>query len=186
MLRLIQRHASVGYLAAAAGTLVWVLPAAAAHTVTISVTTIAFGVAVLWIASGAWRERERWAVRLQSALVALIILPLIVATPSASVAVGGLLVFTVAVTFLSLAHIIGQALADIRDRLRSGTAFSLTEGARQSLFFSTFAAPIAVGLIPGPVTVAAVLIVCALVNVTVATHTSRRLSAGIARASDDA
>lgn len=186
MLRLLQRHASVGYLAAAAGTLVWVLPAAAAHTVTISVTTIVFGVAILWIASGAWRERERWAVRLQSALVALVILPLVVATPTASVAVGGLLVFTVAVAFLSLAHIIGQALADIRDRLRSVTVFSLVEGARQSLFFSTFAAPIAIGIIPGPVTVIAVLIVCAVVNVIVATHTSRRLHAGIAREHDDA
>lgn len=181
MLRLMQRHASVGYLAVAAGTLIWVLPAAAAHTVTIAVTTITFGVAVLWIASGAWDERERWAVRLQSTLVSLIILPLVTATPTAAVAVGGLLVFVVAVTFLSLAHVFGQSLARVRDRAQTVTGFALAESTRQSLFFATFALPIAVGIFPTAVTVAAVAAACGATHALVYSRTRRRLRAGLAR-----
>jgi hypothetical protein len=180
--RLIQRHLVLGYLAAAAAVLLWLLPAFPGAATHLAIATTALGVAFTWVASGVWTKRERWAVRAQIAFVALVVVARISAVPEPGVAAAGLLVFMLGAAFLSVAHIAAQAFVTIRDGLVTIRAFTRVEAARQTLFYATFAAPFALGLAPGPISVAFIALSCFLVSNTVSRRVRRRLESGVARA----
>ena len=181
-LRTLQRHLAFAYLPVAAVLVVVLLNTTVTDPELLAIWAIGQGVGVVWIGSGAWELRERWAVRLQVTFVGLAISFLLTGNTASNVAAVGLLVFAVALVFLHLAHVIGRSLYLIQNQLTTAAAWSRVEGARQVLFYLTFAAPFALAVAPNVIGVGFLVASGCLVGDFVTRRARRRLTNGLARA----
>lgn len=184
-LRFAQRHAALFYLPAVAPVIALILSPGFAQPVLTAVWAIAQGAAIVWIGSGAWEIRERWAVRLQVAFVAIAIIALIAAQQDASVAGAGLFIFLGALLLLHSAHILIQYLDIVQAQLVSVAAFARTESVRQSLFYTTFAGPLLLTLAPNVLGASILFASSAAIAVATGKRARTRLTVGLARELED-
>lgn len=169
------------YVAAAAPVLLLILNGAFPEPVLPAAWVIAQGVGFVWIGSGAWGGRERWAVRLQVTFIAAAVAALMAAQQSVNVSGVGLMIFLVAVVFLHAAHLTSLALRKLQAGAVTVRGFASTEAARQGLFFATFAMPAALAVAPNVIGFAAAFIATVTVVNFVARRASRVLRAGLSR-----
>lgn len=182
---LIQRHAALFFIVAAAAILIILVRADLSEPSLLSAWAIAQGIGIVWIGSGAWQGRERWAVRAQVTFVGIAIIGVVASQQDTNVAAVGLLVFMAAVLLLHFAHIFGQSLSVIRDGLTTIRGFSRVEAARQSLFFVTFAGPVALTFAPNVIGLGFLILATLLIRDVVARRTRQRLAIGLAREAAD-
>lgn len=174
-MRLIRRHLAVVYLAAAGMLAYWLMQPGFPAPTLIAAWAIFQGVCVIWIQSAIWDERSSWAIRLQVTALGAVISGLALGNPSGNVALVSLLLFMVAVALLHMAHTLVRVLGRIQGQLKTVNAFSRVEAARQTLFFATFVAPVAMMAAPNGVGVAFTCVLCFVVNAVTLKRIRRRV-----------
>ena len=184
--RLLQRHAAVLFVLAAIPVLLLILTGTFPEPALPAAWAIAQGVGIVWIGSGAWEGREKWAVRLQVTFVGVAVATLIASQQNPNVSGVGLLLFMVAVLLMHFAHIVSQTLYVIQQQLVTVRGFARTEAARHALFFLTFAGPAALAISPNVIGVAFLAVTTALVANVTGRRATRLLRAGLTREAEDA